>query len=82
MLAKEVKAFIYTFILPLTDNTDQDCTAAMIGIVELVNLYLRSLSRPQNLVLYQIFDLQLRWLRKFPRTRTYIQLPSVQTGIT
>lgn len=81
MLAKEVKAFIYTFILPLTDNTDQDCTAAMIGIVELVNLYLRSLSRPQNLVLYQIFDVQLRWLCKFSKPRTCILPPTGETSI-
>ncbi|KAI1381950.1 alkaline phosphatase-like protein [Hypoxylon crocopeplum] len=43
----------------------------MIGIVELANLYLRSLTRPQNLVLYQIYDLQLRWLLS-PMTRLSI----------
>ncbi|RYP07496.1 hypothetical protein DL765_009140 [Monosporascus sp. GIB2] len=34
----------------------------MLGFVELANLYLRSLARPQNLILYQIYDLHLRWL--------------------
>ncbi|KAF2027683.1 hypothetical protein EK21DRAFT_114619 [Setomelanomma holmii] len=36
--------------------------ATVIGIVELANLYLRSLARPEHLVLFPIFDLQLQWL--------------------
>nr|QSQ85905.1 GPI-ethanolamine phosphate transferase [Preussia typharum] len=36
--------------------------ATLLGIVELVNLYLRSLTRSEHLVLFPIFDLQLQWL--------------------
>lgn len=36
----------------------------MVGIVELAALYLRSLTRPEYLVLFPIFDLQLQWLCK------------------
>lgn len=38
---------------------------AMMRVVELINLYLRSQSRPKNLALFLIFDYQLQVLRKF-----------------
>ncbi|KAF2183579.1 hypothetical protein K469DRAFT_690031 [Zopfia rhizophila CBS 207.26] len=36
--------------------------ATLVGIVELANLYLWSLTLPEHLVLFTIFDLQLQWL--------------------
>lgn len=38
----------------------------MNGVIELANLYLMSQSRPKNLALYPVFDVQLQWLGESP----------------
>lgn len=39
--------------------------ATLIATIEVINLYLRSITRSEYLVLFPIFDLQFRWLCKY-----------------
>ena len=41
------------------------------GVVELANFYIRSQTRPKNLALYSIFDLQLTWLCTFLHVKSF-----------
>nr|FAA01290.1 TPA: GPI-ethanolamine phosphate transferase homolog [Colletotrichum incanum] len=45
----------------LTGGLNQD--RAVVGIVQLASLYLRTQTRPKNLVLFALFDLQLQWFQ-------------------
>lgn len=45
--------------------------ATLIATIEVMNLYLRSITRSEYLVLFPIFDLQFRWLRKYKWYRNH-----------
>ncbi|KAI1495879.1 alkaline-phosphatase-like protein [Biscogniauxia marginata] len=49
-------------VLQLRGSAQSSKNDTMIGVIEIINLYLKLQSRPETLMLYSLFEIQLQWL--------------------